>query len=442
MLLPADPALPTLPAALDPNRVAAALDAALTARPGAVTRVRDCRLERFRYRKAERAILLYRLRLAEANGERPSFLAGHLYPGEKARALGRKHEAKAAPSARSWDGGYLPEMRLFAQLFPQDRRLPGLAPLVDRLLHRPEEVLADAAVGNAAPSEILPVRWRPGLCATLRLSWPGTQHRLYAKVYPDAAASGAAFAEHRAFAGALRATGGPLDAAAPCAHLPDFGAVLIEEVPGRPLDALVADGGPAAVDAGGQVARALVHLHRAPVRLAGRRTAAQTVRAAEHGGRLLAWAVPALERRIGRLLRDVAEGLEEGFALPTHLDLKPDHLLLHEGRITVVDLDSAALSDPVADGAKLFARLQDAERSARRATAAAAFLDAYRAAMPESWAARLPAHYACALLGLAVRALQHAEPDWPRRVANLLGRAERALAGEKDELLAGFEDGG
>jgi hypothetical protein len=107
----------------------------------------------------------------------------------------------------------------------------------------------------------------------------------------------------------------------------------------------------------------------------------------------------------------------------------------------VVDLDSTALSDPVADGAKLFARLQDAERSARRAAATAAFLDAYRAAVPTSWAARLPAHYACALLGLAVRALQHAEPDWPRRVATLLDRAERALAGGKHGWLASIEDG-
>ena len=77
---------------------------------------------------------------------------------------------------------------------------------------------------------------------------------------------------------------------------------------------------------------------------------------AQRSVEFIEWAYPILGLRVRKLatLRGSSE------YAPTHMDLKPDHVFLGDDEVTFIDLDSAAMADPVYDIAMLAVRLWSA----------------------------------------------------------------------------------
>jgi Ser/Thr protein kinase RdoA (MazF antagonist) len=181
------------------------------------------------------------------------------------------------------------------------------------------------------------------------------------------------------------------------------------------------------------LAGSLAALHQGEVR-PGRRVPpgehlAGVVRAAGY----VAWADPELAPALGEIVAGVACGLDGDAAAPVHRDLKPDHVLLTDDGPGLVDLDSCALADPVIDPATLLARLRGLPLEhpvpAGAAEAAArAFKDAYLAAVPASWAARLQPLYAGALVELAASLFRRQVRGWEAAVGVLVDDAVASVA--------------
>ena len=84
---------------------------------------------------------------------------------------------------------------------------------------------------------------------------------------------------------------------------------------------------------------------------------AGTLRAGEHIVALL----PAVGSRYERRVRQVAETLAGSAAEPTtlaHGDYKSDNLLVHRGRVRVLDLDRVRLAEPAMDLGKFLSDLR------------------------------------------------------------------------------------
>jgi hypothetical protein len=121
------------------------------------------------------------------------------------------------------------------------------------------------------------------------------------------------------------------------------------------------------------------------------------------------------------------------------LALRLGPILVDGDQLWLIDLDSLSAADPVLDAAMFLAHLTrlriysklDEETSRRLARS---FADAYLAHVPGAWRARLPLHYAGALLNTARNMLRHKvlQPDsqwWLDPVTAMLKEAEDSLAG-------------
>ena len=110
-------------------------------------------------------------------------------------------------------------------------------------------------------------------------------------------------------------------------------------------------------------------------------------------------------------------GLDEVPPGSIHGDLKPDHVMLADGRVGFLDLDSVALGDPVRDSAHFCSYLLgrvglDALSVARARTLAGEFVDSYFSHVPRHWRRRFPLHCAGALVEVACGIFRHHGPRW------------------------------
>jgi Ser/Thr protein kinase RdoA (MazF antagonist) len=433
---PADPGLPELATACDPARMTALLRRRLRPRAGAA--IEGCALDELRPRADRRTVLRYRV--AVRGAARPHWcLTGLLYgaraPGRAAAVAEKLRAVAPTPTEIAWEQPFesvalVPELSMVVQAFPFDRRLPALARLTDGPTPELAALLcARAGLPEARidgwTSEL--VRYRPQRCAVLRwtLGDGGRARRFYAKLH-------AKDADLQAARG-LPARAGGFTVARPLLELPDRRLVGFAEAPGTPFDRLVLRGAGAS-GAARVVGEALAALHR-DAALPERRFTAADQRAdfAEAAG-LVRWGRPDLDRRVRRIEARVGRALRDVPPAFVHGDLKPDHVLLDGGRPALIDLDTRAAADPVLDPAKLLARLfglgleRPASASAARA-ASRALADAYFAAVPREWRARLEPNYAAALLKLAASLLRRQAPGWPALVGALVVEADRATAG-------------
>jgi hypothetical protein len=448
----ADPSFPQLQVAGDPESMRVLFQKHLRPLNNRVYQVRDCRLSRIRYRRGERCVLQYTLRLAEADtgSERIQWVTGVMYADDKTR---RKWEKLRVSYPKQISGiistfepfSFIPDLGMLVQVFPYDRRLPTLPLLIAEPLPELESpLLARFGPGNWRTEvwNVEPVRYRAGLGAALRLTVQGQddatgrriERRFYAKVYRDEGQGQQTHQVLRELWKQARANGEGFTVARPLAYLSGLRTLLQEEAPGTSLEEILLDDG----DTTGtvrRVAQALAAFNQGDAPATTRQyLLADQVAVLERARRLLGWACPHLRVEVESIIEGVLGGLQEVPLGPTHRDLKADHIFVDGERTIFIDLDSFAKADPVLDPAYLLARLAampalfPVPRERARAVARE-FAEEYFAHVPGGWQDRLPFHYAGALLKISFGLFGRQLPDWPGRIATLLDEARASLAG-------------
>jgi hypothetical protein len=448
----ADPSFPQLQVAGDPESMRGVFQRHLRPLNNKAYQVRDCRLSRIRYRRGERCVLQYTLRLAEADtgSERIQWVTGVMYADDKTR---RKWEKLRVSYPKQISGiistfepfSFIPDLGMLVQVFPYDRRLPTLPLLIAEPLPELESpLLARFGSGNWRTEvwNVEPVRYRAGLGAALRLTVQGQddatgrrmEKRFYAKVYRDEGQGQQTYQVLRALQKHARTNGEGFTVARPLAYLSGLQTLLQEEAPGTPLDEILLGDGDTTAEVR-RVARALAAFNQGDAPATTRQyLLADQVADLERARRLLGWACPYLKMEVESTIKGVFAGLQEVPLRPTHRDLKPDHIFVDGERTIFIDLDSLAKADPVLDPAHLLARLAampalfPIPREHAR-VAAQEFAEEYFTHVPSTWQERLPFQYAGRLLEVAHGFFRRQAPDWPDKIATLLEEAKASLAG-------------
>ena len=445
----ADPAFPALALAGDPDRMRSLFAEHLRPLGKTSYEIEGCKLFRVRYRKGARCVLQYSLGLLDpATGAgRTQWVTGVMYADGKARRKWEKLR-KSPPEVPAADQAFepvafLPDLDMLVEVFPYDRRLPGLPLLMAGPSPEIEApLLADfGADWRTDGWDVKLVRYRSELGATARISLRAAEvttgrteeRRFYAKAYHDEAGE-ATSRVLRTLRNATGASGAAFVVEGPVAYLDGPRILLQREIPGVTLrDRLLRD-----EDAGGAVrlaARALAELHTSEAEVPRLHPLQKEAAVLERTGRLLRWACPGLATRIDGTVAAVVSGLEEVPPAPTHRDLKLDHILLHDGRVGLIDLDGFAGADPLIDTAGVMAHLRGLPLhfpgfdGARGGDHEVTFADEYFGRVPEGWRDGLPVHYAGAVLKMAVGFFRRREAGWPGKIEALLHTARESLSG-------------
>jgi hypothetical protein len=340
---------------------------------------------------------------------------------------------------------YIPELKMLVQVFPYDHRLASL-PL---LMEGPPPELEPLLLERFGPGDwrveawdVEPLKYLAELRATFRLtaqardaaSGRTEERRFYAKVYHDEEVGEQTYQVLRALWDKAGAEGAGFTGGKPITYLGSLRVLVQEEAPGTPLGEVLFRRDEA-VPAVRKVARALAALHLGRVVAPLRRYPLQKeVALLQRRGELLRLACPHLGPEIEEIVGAVIEGLEEVSPAPTHCDLKLDHVLLDGDDLTLLDFDVFAGADPILDVASISARIVSMPLSSpfpheRAQTLARTFAEEYFARAPKTWRARLPFHYAGAVLRVASGIFSVRVPGWPDKIETLLGEAQDSLEG-------------
>jgi tRNA A-37 threonylcarbamoyl transferase component Bud32 len=455
---PADPNLPHLEAAKDPERMREVFQGHLRSLGEEAHQVRECEISRIRYRRADCSVQ-YALRLAEpgTGRERSQLVTGTMFAGGRTRQMWEKLR-RSEPERETPDASspafepffYIPQLDMLVEVFPYDRELPALP----RLVEGPPSELEPLLLARFGPGDwrfeawdVEPVKYLPERRATLRLTarareaqtGRAEERRFYAKVYSDGETGERIHRVTRALWEKAGAGGERFTVARPIAYLGDGRRTLIqEEAPGTLLRDRILSLEEDATPAVRKTARALAVLHLDHVVdhvVTPRRTHLQKeVANMERIGELLRPNCPHLGPRIEEIVGAVVAGLEEGVPAPTHGDFKPDNILLDGDRLALLDFDEFTEADPVQDAARFLAHLTAMPLSFalphdRARAYARAFAEEYFAHVPEAWRDRLPLHYARNVFKMAPNFLQRPQPGWPDKIEALIEEAEDSLAG-------------
>ena len=481
---PADPNLPHLKVAGDPELMREVFQRHLRPLGEEEYQVRECRIFHVRYLRTLRCLLQYNLRLAEVGTgrERSQWVSGAMHEGDRARRiweyLRRSGPGRGIPGVPGvsppllaplgWIRGkprqsdpepeipdasqtifepfsYIPDLDMLVQVFPYDHRLPAL-PL---LMEGPPPELEPLLLERFGPGDwrveawdVVPLKYLAELRATFRLTAQARdaatgrteERRFYAKVYHDEEVGEQTYQVLRALGDKAGAGGAGFTGGKTIAYLGGLRVLVQEEAPGDPLGEVLFRGDEA-VPAVHKVARALAALHLGRVVAPLRRYPLQKeVALLQRRGELLRLACPQRGPEIEETVGAVIAGLEEVPPAPTHCDLKLDHVLLDGDDLTLLDFDVFAGADPILDVASISARIVSMPLSSplsheRAQTLARAFAEEYFAHAPEAWRTRLPFHYAGAVLRVASGIFSVQMPGWPDKVEILLGEAKDSLEG-------------
>jgi len=451
---PHDPDFPQLVIASDPASMLEVFRAHLKPISARAGHIEDCVPFRFRCRQStSRCVLQYTLGLVEpGTGRRwDQWVTGLVYAREgEAERLWR--ELRAADPRRDipepWLSfepvDYIPELRMAVQVFPFDRRLRHLSTVLGGAVRTLKlELLARLGPGRwrAGEATLERTRYRTELGAALRCSIRARQERTgrietlrcYMKVYRNQRGADT-FRLLRSCAERGRADRRTYSVIHPLGYLGELRTLVLEEAPGHSLQQLLLDDrDPAA--AVRPAARAVAAFHRDNFDLGRRRSAADELEDVRRAAAAVQWACPEKATAIRAIADAVAADLRDVPPAPTHGDLKPDHIFLAGDQATFIDLDSAAMGDPVRDAAHLYSYIVggvglDAMHRERVRAAAAAFVDEYFDRVPRSWRERFPAHCAGALIEVAWGIFRHQEPRWAAKVAVAVEEARHALSGD------------
>ena len=403
-----DPVLPRRDDLLDDEAAGARLGALLD-RAGAGVTTADAARVRAKYRMGESLRATYRVGQDAAGG----LVSARMFPAAKAATqFLRARDAAAAQGADPHSVLFDEEIDTVFWVFPLDRKLLGL----DRLTSPPRE-LRDVFGSPWTRSEL--VAYAPEKAATVRCADAHGVTVGFAKVQGGE--------DGRRSVDTLRAARrgvpehGPLLLPDAIGYLPDRHLALFSAAPGRPLHQLDRSAVPGAMAALGA---ALSVLHAQPTegfapftRLAPAQVAA--------AGRLVRTARPDLSPVTDALVEMLlATAPEPGPGVLLHGDLHPKNVLVHDGGVSLVDLDQAGTGPAAAELGGTLSRLWcprpgDAIDADTAQAAGQALLASYdRASSPDDllWYAA-----AALLVERAVRAISRVD------VAGI-GELERVLA--------------
>ena len=450
---PADPDFPQLAVAGDPALMLEVFRTHLKPVAGRRYHVEICIPFLFRCRHSTpRCVLQYTLRLRDPNAghELDQSVTGLVYAREgEAERLWREmrtaapHHDIPEPWLTFEPVDFIPDLQMVVQVFPYDRKIPQLGRVMHGSLPGLEPLLL-ARLGwgswRVTGTKIEPMRYRTELGAALRyaikahdaLTRRTETLRCYLKVYRNEQGS-ETFQLLRSWSERTADGRRPYAVVRPIAYVSELRTLALEEAPGASLQQILVQG----VDPAGParaVARAAAAFNQDDLAITRRRTVADQLDDVGLAATLVRWACPHLGARVEAIAAAVAAGLEDVPPAPIHADLKPDHIFLSGDRAIFIDLDSAAMGDPVRDPAHLFAfvtcsvGLDSVPAGAARA-AATAFVEEYFSRVPSSWRRRFAVHCAGALLEVASRTFRHQEPRWREKAAAAVEQAELALSG-------------
>jgi hypothetical protein len=445
------PALPQLKTATDADLMLEIFRKHLRSVPGKAWDIRSCEISRVRAHPGESAVILYILHIADpSNGqERDQWVTGELdQAAHNELSWGELYTAARQGNSKAFDTfdpvSFIDELGMLVQVYPFDRRLPGLADLVAGPPPELEPVLL-ASLGPGiwtAEWTVETVRYHVLLRSTLLYSVKAQEaesgrvecKRFYVKVYRGDEGE----AMRKVLDGRSRQENG-FAVPSLLAYLPHHGALVLEEALGTSLRKLVSAGDQVEAMLS-HVGRALAAFHQGDIAGLPSHGLADELALLERSKAFLVSTCPHLQARLESVFEALKAGLQEVPPGPTHLALRLDPILVNGDRLWLIDLDSLSAADPVLDAAFFLANLTslriraklDDETSRRLARS---FAESYFAQVPSAWLARLPVHYAGALLKAARNVYRRKvfRPNsqrWLDTVTAMLKEAEDALAGK------------
>ena len=452
-VFPEDPDFPQLKVASDPDRMLEVFRNHLKPVSGKACQIRRCTPFRFRYRQStSRCVLQYTLRVVEPGTGRQwdQWVTGLVY-AETGEAERLWRELRVEDPHRdipeSWltfePVQFIPELRMLVEVFPYDRRLRNLGPVLRGALSDIEPLLL-ARLGpgqwRAEERNIEPTRYRTELGAALKCTMQARDAltarnetlRCYLKVYRDQRGEETfqllrSLSEKAANGQKLYSVVGPF------AYLSELRTLVLEEAPGTSLQELLLHRRDP-VPALSAVARAVAGLNQDDLGLTRRDSLADQLDDVTQEAGLVQWACPHTRQDVQAITAAVVAGLEEVPPAPIHRDLKTDHVFVSDGRVCFIDFDNVAMGDPVRDPAHLYAYMVtrvglDTLSLVQARAAAAIFAEEYFAHVPPAWRERFPLHCAGALIEVAGGMFRRQERRWPERVAAAVQEARNALSG-------------
>lgn len=229
------------------------------------------------------------------------------------------------------------------------------------------------------------VRHKAGRRAILRFDLNANQH-LYGKTF--ASQRGQKVYEVTRMITSARAFGPAVTLPEPVAFLPDLKLLLLRAVPGLPIEAALLGGD---VSLAARIATLLHHFHASGLDLAREHTLTQELDPLELRVTHIGETFPELGNLAASCLSRIFErsgNVVHWRNRPVHRDFYYDQLLIHEGKLAVLDLDDAAMSEPIVDVANFAAHLtllgaQKPGRASRLASVKTAFVAQYQLRDPD-----------------------------------------------------------
>lgn len=448
---PVDPDVPQLSVASNPQFMLEVFRRHLKAVSGKVYHIEECVPFRFRCRQSGlRHVLQYKLRVADPSSGRrwDQMVTGLLYAdgGASRRWEEMKAEVlgmKIPESCLTFEPVvFISSLEMIVEVFPYDRKLRSLAPLVGGEVQGLEPwLLSRLGPGDWRVEErtIEPTRYRTELGAALRygirahdaVSARSEEVRCYLKVHRDDRGA-ETFRILQSLSESRRDGENPYSVVRPVSYLSELRTVATEEAPGISLtQILVKDQNPS--EELRLAARAVAAFNQDELPIERRRSLADKLAEVEGASVLVKWACPQLRDAVQAISDAVTKGLDEGEPAPIHGDLKPDHIFLSGRCVTLIDLDWAAMADPLLDPAQLLAYVTgrvglDSVPVAFTEQAGATFIEEYFRLVPESWKRRFPLHRAAALLEVAAAIFRRQEPCWPEKITRVIEAAQHEIS--------------
>jgi len=413
-----DPALPGLETAMR-GEIAPCLSAALGAASNGEWSLLSATPVRFRYRPGKRAIVQYTLTFLGLKGEFSTPAALWFFAGGKAAKLARKVTFQGLDNSAPPPAVLDPATGGLLQIFPYDYKVPQLAAFLREPGAYAPDLLGAAADPADAPEL---VRFRPGLGATFRWRRPGGP-QVYVKIYPGVNSADALVrleSLHRAAPPAGFATPRVVGSAEKIA------AIAVEGIEGPYFGGILATGRiPEIQDAAQRAARALAGLHRCRVAVSSEIDRGAFVQRATAAATSIGTICPTQGKAARHLAGWITRTTAPLRLSLTHMDVKPEHLIVTDDAITLLDVDNMARSDGLYDVAMLEMRIHSAfaAGNCKREQAKAAIralLEAYSSPGDPGFTRRYTWLRACAALQVAKHYAQNPSDRWRECTAKLL----------------------